>query len=234
MAKMVKCKFCGKEMKDSFFSSDVFYLSMGEDVSVHCCEDCYKQYGLGSKDEEKRFKAKVANYKKSNGKRKLTDAEQEALYITYYNEMKAYEAKNAGVTLNDLGYFKANEDGFFSIAEFALGSVIFSKEIANAIDKVTDEAIGVFDRTDISCLEYRLTDKLGTDTGKAMTTAYVFEVLLNDPRVMTYKPCVTYVVATGTAFLPHKRKEQAEESVISALNVLKKTTGAMAQIVKIK
>ncbi|MBO5741174.1 MAG: hypothetical protein J6R54_04245, partial [Bacteroidaceae bacterium] len=117
---------------------------------------------------------------------------------------------------------------------FALGSVIFSKEIANAIDKVTDDAIGVFDRTDISCLEYRLTDKLGTDTGKAMTTAYVFEVLLNDPRVMTYKPCVTYVVATGTAFLPHKRKEQAEESVISTLNVLKKTTGAMAQIVKIK
>ena len=88
MAKMVKCKFCGKEMKDSFFSAEVFYLSMGEDVSVPCCEDCYKQYGLGSKDEEKRFKAKLANYKKSNGKRKLTDAEQETLYITYYNEKK--------------------------------------------------------------------------------------------------------------------------------------------------
>ena len=67
-----------------------------------------------------------------------------------------------------------------------------------------------------------------------MTTAYVFEVLLNDPRIMTYRPCVTYVVATGTAFLPHKRKEQAEGSVISALNVLKKATGAMAQIAKIK
>lgn len=234
MAKMVKCKFCGKEMKDSFFSAEVSYLNMGEDVSVPCCEDCFRQYELGSKDEENRFKAKVANYKKSNGKRKLTDAEQEALYITYYNEMKTYKAKNANVTLNELGYFKTNEDGFFSVAEFALGSVTSSKEIANAIDKVTDDAVGAFDKTDISCLKYRLTDKLGTDTGKAMTTAYVFEVLLNDPRVMTYKPCVTYVVGTGTAFLPHKRKEQAEESVLSVLNALKKATGTPMQIVKNK
>lgn len=234
MAKMIKCKFCGKEIKDSFFSNEVFYLNMGECVSIPCCEECYKQYSLGSKDEEKRFEAKVANYKKSNGKRRLTDAEQESLYNTYYNEMKAYKAKNAGATLNNLGYFKASEDGFFSVAEFALGSVTSSKEIANAIDKVTDDAIGVFDRNDISRLEYRFTDKLGTDTGKAMTTAYVFEIFLNDPRVMSYKPCVTYFVATGTGFLPHKRKEQAEESMISTLNVLKKATGTMAQIVKIK
>ena len=234
MAKMVKCKFCGKEMKDSFFSGDAFYLNMGGNVSVPCCEDCYKQYGLGSKIEEKRFNSKVENFKKSNGKRKLTDEEQETLYITYYNEMKDYKEKEASATLIDLGYFKSNEDGLFSVAEFVLGSVTSGKEIINAIDKVTEEAVGVFDRSDISCLEYRLTDKLGSDTGKAMTTAYVFEVRLNDPRVMTYKPCVTYVVATGTAFLPHRRKEKAEESVIATLNVLKKATGAMVQITKIK
>lgn len=234
MAKMIKCKFCGKELKTGIFSGNAFYLSMGEDISVPCCEECYKQYSLGSKEEEKRFKAKIENYKKSNGKRKLTEAEQEALYTTYYNEMKGYKAKSAGVILNSLGYFKVNDDGFFSVAEFALGSVSSAKEIANAIDKVADDAIGIFDKDDISFLQYRLTDKLGTDTGKAMTTAYVFEVRLNDPRSMTYKPCVTYMVATGTAFLPHKRKEQAEESVISTLNVLKRATGATAQIVKIK
>lgn len=231
---MIRCKFCGKEMKDSFFSNEVFYLSMAEGTAVPCCEDCCKQYGLGSKDEEKRFQAKVVNYKKSNGKRKLTDAEIEALYMTYYNEMKAYKEKNAGVILSDLGYFRNNDEGFFSVAEFALGSVSSAKEMANAIDRVTDDAIGVFDQNDISCLEYRLTDKLGTDTGTALTSAYVFEVRLNDPAVMTYKPCVTYLVAYGKAFLPHKRKEQAEESMISVLNVLKKATGTTAQIVKIK
>ena len=39
MAKMVKCKFCGKEMKDSFFSAEVSYMNMGEDVSVKSYTD---------------------------------------------------------------------------------------------------------------------------------------------------------------------------------------------------
>lgn len=234
MAKTVKCAFCGKEMVTGFFKGEDMALDLGDEY-ITCCAACHGHYALESKQERNRFKAKLSNYKKSNGKRKLTESELVALYNTYVTERQAYQQRSAQAgKLESLGYFYCNDAGAYYVAEFELGSVTSSRDMAKAIDHLEEPAICAFGGNDISCLEYRTVDKLGVDTGKALTTAYLFEIRLNDPRQMSYKPSVTYLVARGTAFLPHKRLQAAEECAMNALNILKRATGTSAKIVKVK
>lgn len=234
MAKTVKCAFCGKEMKAGLFSGEDFPLHATEFDYITCCEHCCKAYTIGDKREIKRFSAKVENYKKITGKRKLTQEELAKLYDTYFAEMNACKARNGQERLAEFaGYFHYNENGYFAVEEFELGSVITSGDMSRAIDRQAVPGICAFSGEDISRLEYRLADKLGTSAG-TFTDAYLFEVRLNDPRKLSYRPCITYFVTRGSALLPHKRAQQAEASLVDVLNVLKRMTGTSARIVKIK
>ncbi len=234
MAKTINCAFCGKEMNKGFFNSEVCNLSASDIDLIYCCDSCHDHYKLDNKHEQKRFETKVINYKKSNGKRKLTQQELAKLYVTYFTEMNTYKEKKTDNDLDFLGYFYYNDNGQFYTNELVLGSVISTGDMAKTFDKLAAPAVCTFEGEDISRLEYRITSKLGSDTGKAFTTAYLFEIHFNDPKEMTYRPSIAYFTSTGTAFLPHKRLKKAEERIIESLSFLKNKTGTSAKITKIK
>jgi hypothetical protein len=234
MAKTVKCAFCGKEMVSGFFKGEDKVATLADEY-ISCCEDCFRHYELDNRNEECRFAVKVENYKKTNKIRKLSQQQILALYQTYFSQLQICRSKSANAgPMDSLGYFHANDAGWFCTTEFRLGSVISARDMAKAVDKLEDAPVCAFCADDIGCLTYRVVDKLGTDTGKTLTSAYLFEIRLNDPREMTYRPAVCYMVGTGTAFLNHKRLEAAEASVVSTLRVLKDATGAAVQITKVK
>ena len=118
MAKTVKCAFCGKEMVSGFFKGEDNLVEMGDEY-IRCCDDCYHHYHLDDRTEMRRFNVKMANFKKANKIRKLSQEETLALYLNYFKQMQAYPKRSATVgKLNNLGYFHANDDGYFCTTEF--------------------------------------------------------------------------------------------------------------------
>lgn len=234
MAKTVKCAFCGKEMVTGFFKGEDWKVNLGG-VLISCCDDCYRHFELDNKIENDRFNIKMENYKKTNKIRKISESDALKLYHTYFKQMKAYRKRSeqAG-ELKFLGFFHANENGYVSTTEFRLGSVSSGRDMEKAMKQCGNPAVAAFDGRDISRIEYRVVNKLGVDAEKPNTSAFAFEVRLNDPREMTYRPSVVYFVFTGTAFLAHAQLRQAEEYLLATLCLLQRASGTTAQIVKMK
>lgn len=233
MAKTVNCAFCGKELKTGLFTGNAYSIFVGG-TEITCCEHCWEAWNVLDKRESKRFDAKVANYMKANRKRRLTEAEAMELYKLYLAEREAYRKRSGQDALTEsIGFFQYSEDGCFSVAEFEQGSVISSNDMAKVFDVQEEKAVCAFRSEDISRLEYRKVDKLGTSIN-FFKTAYLYEVRLNDPAVMTYKPSVTYFVTWGTALLPHKQAKKAEDQLLTCLDLLKKFTGSTVPVRRIK
>lgn len=233
MAKTVTCEFCGKELKTGFFSGDAYAISVGDLGSLNCCEHCLDTYQLSDKRERKRLEVKAANYKKTNRIRRISQQELLQLYLSYWNQRNEYQTRqNSLEPVEDCGYFHAG-DGSFFVEEFALGSVSTTREMIRSIDKLGNTPVCSFSGQDITRLEYRLTSRLGTSTG-FFKSAYIFEIRLNDPRELTYRPCISYFVSDGCALLPFRCRQKAEKKLVETLQILKGLSGTQAQITKVR
>ena len=233
MAKITNCEICGREMTSGFFTGENEYLDTGAEM-LNCCPDCCAKYRISDKKERTRFAVKLENYKKANKIRKLSNAELAQLYLKYFREMQAYQQERADIRLpNFLGFYRSNEEGWFFMQEANPKDISLDRQIYKAADRQGDPALCAFRGDEISLLEYRLVNSVLV-TGSLFRFTGIYEVRLNDPREMTYKPCVTYVVSTGKAFFPFNQKKKAEMAVQAVLRLLKKETGTNAVIRKFK
>ena len=234
MAKMTHCVFCGKELSDGLFKGDANYLSVTKMRSVPCCDDCCKTFDMNDKRETARFTTKLENYMKANGIRKLNDAQVAELYLTYFREREENIARNGLNKLTEYScFFRYGEEGLFCTEEVLRGSVDSIKAQIKLIDRQQKGIANAFGAEDVSQLRYRLTSKLGNHL-RLFSNTFLFEVHLNDPKVMTYSPSVTYFSARGIGILPFMMRKHAEEMAECYMLELKGCIGSHVPVEKVK
>lgn len=232
MAKTTHCAFCGKELTSGFFSGDAFSLEVGGVAFVDCCQECHDKYAKESKRIQKRFSVKIANYKRA-AKQKVDSKTLVEFFLRYLAEEKEQLNRcGTGPSKANAGYFACDENGLFAINEFELGADVSAKQMVKTSKKAEDVGEVRFSKDDISKLEYRTT--MVGDSLNFFSTAYSFEIRLNDEKVFTYKPCITKMFFVGTGLFPHTQKKKAKEQCAAVLRVFQQTIGSNIPIVEVK
>ncbi len=234
MAKTIKCAFCGKELTKGFFSGTSETLYIGKTVSVHCCEDCYKRYEAYESDNKRRFEAKLTNWKRLHGVKKLDEQQLAALYAQYVAGEDAQKAKTGDDVLGLFeNFYCFNNKGQFSVREFANGFMdedVRASKMIKSIKKSREVETYAFDKNDITKIEYA-PNGMGEFLG-FFSKAYSYSIRFNDESEMTYKPCVTRTAVLGRGIIGHRRS--AEKHVVKELEAFKKIIGSDLPIVKVK
>lgn len=234
MAKTVKCTICGKELNAGFFSYDAQKLYITKYDGITCCEDCCKTYVLPNSLETTRFLNKLENYKKANRIRKLEEQELARLYMIYFRERQAHIARNGrGSATAFAGFFCHDNNGRFSVEEVNRSHVMSVCDMEVLMQQQRMGMETTFDAGDISQIRYCMTSKPGTPTENG-DNVYVFEVWLNDPAIMTYKPTVTYALASGRALFTRKEKQQAEQTMEVFMEAFRNATGSQLPVQRVK
>jgi hypothetical protein len=232
MAKTTHCAFCGKELTSGFFSGDACSLDVGGVALVDCCQECHDKYAKESKRVHKRFSVKIANYKKAT-KQKVDSKTLVDFFLRYLAEEKEQIARcGTGSSKANAGYFACEEDGTFAITEFELGADVSAKQMIKSGKKAMDTGEVRFNKDDITKLEYRTT--MVGDSLSLFSTAFSFEVRLNDEKVFTYKPCITKMFFVGTGLFPHTQKKKAKEQCAAVMRIFQKAIGSNIPIVEVK
>ena len=233
MAKTTNCVFCGKELTTGFFSGSANSIHVGDGKMIDCCDDCYNTYHLDSL-EAKRFEAKLENYKKANNIRKLSKEQLFELYMIYFREREENIARNGmGKLIDHSCFFRYGENGLFTTEEVLRGSVDSIRAQVKLIDRQQKGIENAFSAEDVSELRYRLTSKLGNDL-RWFGNTFLFEVHLNDPKIMTYKPSVTYFTTRGIGIFPFMMRKRAEEMAERYMLELKAHIGSKLPVQKVK
>lgn len=232
MAKTTHCAFCGKELTSGFFSGDAYSLEIGGVAFVDCCQKCYEKYEEESARIRKRFSIKIANYKKAT-KQKVDNKTLVDFFLRYLAEEKTQIARcGTGSPKANAGYFTCEDDGTFAITEFELGADVSAKQMAKSGKKAENVGEVRFNKDDITKLEYRTT--MVGDSLNLFSTAFSFEIRLNDEKVFTYKPCITKMFFVGTGLFPHTQKRKAKEQCAAVLRVFQQAIGSNIPIVEVK
>ena len=180
------------------------------------------------------FRSKVENYKKANRIHKLTDKDVLDLYMTYFREREANIACNGSNQLTHYSaFFRHNENGRFCTEEVERGSVDSIKAQIKLIDRQQEGIVSSFGAEDVTQLQYRLTSKLGNNL-QWFGNTFLFEVHLNDPKVMTYRPSVTYFTTRGIGILPFMMRKRAEEKAELYMLALRNCIGTNVPVEKVK
>ena len=231
MAKTTHCSICGKEITTGFFSGEDYTLTVGNE-NITCCHDCYEQYQPEAKRIRKRFEVKLNNYKKAT-KQKLTEAKVLQMFLTYLAEEKEQISRCGSIDKSISGvYFKWDEKEYFAIREYDLGTEYSAKQMVKNSKKAEDVGDVWFSKDDITKLEYRTT--LVGDSLGLFSTAFSFEIRLNDDKVLTYKPCISKMFFIGTGLFPHNQRKKAREQCRIYLEALKRAIGSDLPVVEVK
>ncbi len=235
MAKMIQCPFCGKEVKSGLFTGDAEVLSVGE-TTVSCCPDCYKKFVSEYQIDNKRFAAKMRNYQKVTGKKKLTDRELVQLLIPYAQESRFYGKPGWEPEKYEVlcGTIKVTADGRFSIMEFAndfLGVEANLDQMYSSAKKGAAHKEIWFTKEDITKIEY-FSNREGVFNGM-LEKVYSYSVRFNDESQITFRPTVTHAIVAGKGVMVGYR-EKAESSLREQLEVFRALIGSDAPIVRVK
>ena len=233
MAKTTNCAFCGKEITKGFFTGDDRTVDTGGG-SITCCEDCYKLYHADEKKHRTRFGTKIENWKKAS-KRKPSQKELADMYVRYLKE-EAEQSAKCGIQIMNatLGCFVLGDNGCFAVREKRIGSnSISAKEMIKTLDKAVDLESFYFDKDDITKLEFKRTG-IG-DPLTLFSTAFSYEIRLNDEKVLTYKPCMAEmaVIGSGIGLYIFKRKS-ADKKMYKFLEDFRQVIGSDLPITKVK
>lgn len=231
MAKLTNCVFCNKELTKGFFSEDVERIDLGGG-SLTCCTDCYKKYRGDAKRIRKRFGTKIENLKKA-GKRKLSENELAEMFLLYLKE-EAEQIAKCGEEEPEkfVSFFGVNEKGYFSVKEQPISAVntdVTARQMIKTIKKSDDFDSVCFDKDDITKLEFRPTG-VG-DTLTLFSTAYSYEIRLNDEKVLTYKPCIAKIAVVGQGLFTRK---SADKQLYKMLEVFRMCIGSDLPVTKVK
>ena len=182
--------------------------------------------------KEYRIKNKLENMKRS-AKIKLT-GEEIAKLVEQYLAEEAQQAEKVGSQKADhfTAFFGHDDAGHFCVREFQLSGLLADDE-GNSLEGQQFIDGVLFDKDDITRIEYRKATKMGRSTS-LFTEVHAFELRLNDEKVFTYKPCITKVAVGGKGLLPFMAAKNAEKRFLAKLEQFKQTIGSQLPIVKVK
>ena len=233
MAKTTTCAFCGKEVTTGFLKGDAMILSVGFH-EVICCPHCYNQYMMKVDRIKKRLSVKLNNYAAATKTRKL-ESRFVANAIMLYLQEEAEQAARCGLIENytDMIYYAVDSQrGYFAIREFEMGRDISTSQTVRNIKKAEDVGNVWFSKNDITRIEYATT--FVGDVLDLFSTAYTFEIRLNDEKQITYKPCIARATFVGKGLFPHNQKKNAKKKCEEMLLMLKEAIGADVPVVYVK
>ena len=234
MAKTTTCAFCGKEVTTGFFGGNAMTLTVGLNDAI-CCEHCYDRYQAEVSRIKDRLKVKLNNYVTATKTRKLDSQFVANAILQYLAEEKEQIARCGTISdYQDMVYFAVNrEKGYFAIREFELGAGDLSAgESLRNIKKAEKVGDVWFSKEDVTRMEYAT-----TFVGNVMnlfSTAYTFEIRLNDEKNITYKPCIARMTFVGKGLFPHNQKKNAVEKCREMLMMLKDAIGSDVPVVYVK
>lgn len=221
MAKSTNCAFCGKEITKGFLKGDAEYLSFNLEIGVTCCPDCEKMYGKESVSGHERFGAKIYNYKKAR-KIKLSEKEIAHMFLQYLRDEEAQKAKYGNeIPDGHYSFFSYNPNGCFCVREFQSGFVnsdVSAKDMIKSMEKSYNYDSYMFDKNDITKIQYRrksMGDPLGL-----FSVAYSYDIILNDEKEFSYKPCLTRTAMIGRG-LPFMKGWSADKKIKKELELFK-------------
>lgn len=232
MAKITTCAFCGKELTKTFFGGTAEELTVADDASLTCCEECRRKYKTVAKQHRARFSVKLANYKWVN-RAKPTPDQIAAMYRRYLAEYETYKPRFADTSCAYRGwFFKINESGCFGLNEKKLGFLSSNISRDDKIKAYVKDGIDEcpFTRDDISCIEFRLTD--GSFNG-LFHQMYSLEIRLNKAEELTYRPTFAITVVESKMCLLGFRRSARKEA-IKLLEDFKAAIGSDLPIVEVK
>ena len=232
MAKQTHCAFCGKELTTGFFSGDATSILIGTHTVI-CCEHCLEQYSQKIQTHKNRLKIKLNNYQRATKTRKLDSDFIGTAIMRYLAEEEEQIARCGKISqYTDLGYFAVEESkGFFAVREFELGGETTGEMIRN-MKKAEDVGDVWFSKDDITCMEYATTT-FGHSLS-LFSSAFTFEIRLNNEKDITYKPCITRATFKGTGLFPHNHRKDAQRQCAAMLILLKDAIGADVPVVSVK
>ena len=234
MAKPIYCAFCGTELTRGWLSGDAETIKFNIDVSVDCCAECKSKYDKNSVLGHERFGAKICNYKKKN-KLKLSEKEIATMFIQYLSEQEKQKEKTGGEIASEIqGFFCYNENGYFGVREFQQGfwnRDMNSKDMVKSMLKTADFSSYVFDKNDITKIQYRR--KSFGDTKGPFKAVYSYDIILNDEKLFTYKPCLTRSAFVGSG-LPFLWFLSADKKMKKELEFFRSIIGSDLPIEKVK
>lgn len=236
MAKSTPCAFCSKEVTTGFFKGEDKLITLSTSSFV-CCPECYEKYNKYVPGIRNRFVAKIENYEKSNKFglfKSIKDAEKKAFFMKYCEEAKEYERREANASeAMPNAFYSADMNGNVWITEASMShidSIDSSKNQLKDITRNLNDAVGPFNKSDISKLEFTI-EKWGNNSSM-FQVIYSYFVRLNDEKVITYKPCIAKGAALGGFQLGSKKR--ARKEIIASLERFKATLGLDLPIVERK
>lgn len=232
MAKTVNCVFCGKEMTRGMFSGDAASLELSKHTLVDCCDECRAKYEKEAKRIRKRFTIKVENWQKST--RKKMDHQTMAQNFLLYLQQEQEQLARCGriETAESAGYFLWDGKQHFAVRETELDFDVLYHEFKKTDKHYEDVEPVWFSKEDITCLQYR-TQKVGRSMG-LFTSAYSFEVRLNDEKEFSFKPAITKMSFAGTGLFPHTQRKKAKAMCEAALVALAIAIGSDISVEYVK
>lgn len=232
MAKTKVCVFCGKEYQDKLFgSSEGGLLQLGKgdtEIFLNCCNECNKKYEEKANQEGQRFSVKLANLKKAT-KTKPSESEIAKMFCAYLSEKTGYPDYTGEQGL-PISFCFISPDGHFCMTEFCNSKSNYSaKQHLKSFDNIlTYDKNHMFSAKDVSRIEYC---QVGKESSGLFSTVVIYDIRLNDEKVMTYKPCIGrfYVVGKGIS-----QVKSAEKELLRLINVFKSKVGVNLPITKVK
>lgn len=216
---------------ERIFQGDDFVLDTGAG-NITCCESCHDKYRDEMKRHKERFGTKIDNLKNAS-KRKLSEKELAEMYLLYTAEEQKQLAKCGAESADQYRiWFGCNDRRYFAMKELRVGAGnndISAKQMLKTLDKTTQYDSLCFDKDDITKLEFR---QAGSgSTLSLFSTAYSYEIRLNDEKILTYKPCITKTAVVGSGLFT---KKSAEKQMYNLLEMFQRAVGTDLPITKVK
>ena len=231
MAKMVQCCFCGKEIRKSFFKSEVNFLGQ-QDTLMRCCKDCHEKYLPYEDANKERFLTKIMNYTYST-KEKLNENDIAKKYVDYLNEQEHHKQKLPDIRKEghtDLFCFSA--DGYFCVREATM-DVTSGDTDMNEMQLILDNTHSAnihglwFDKNDITKIEFC---KYSSTPNTIASDIYTYFIRLNDETTITNKPCIIRIPILGKSLFDSKK---ASDTVfLEELKFFKDKIGSDLPVIK--
>lgn len=220
MKKTTTCAFCGQELKKGTLgiggNKRELYLGI---TTLDCCPHCYEKYEDFVRRDKYRFSAKMQNAffvpgKYTKVEKLLSREEIVSYFLGYYEEAKSYAWEHEFEPFFPIPDFDSGLSFLLSPKETAFCMPIDTIDLEVQLELNQENHLmrqmlceesnanlcWAFDESDISCLEYAYTEQKVDEDFRMIH----LEVKLNDPRQITFRPCII----SGAIIYPKSLKHQ--------------------------
>ena len=203
--KTTTCAFCGQELKKGTLGIGGNRKQLYVGTFLDCCPHCYEKYENFAHKDDGRFWTKLESVFYTPGKRinlekQLTQQEIASYYVRYYEDAQQYcwnlYSRQFGVVPckdDRFAYYMSMLEAspYSFVNDLSLGVLLedMEKQVLQNMMLCQEYIFNNFEpfaSDDISCLEYTYNKQSNEDD----VSLFHLRIKLNDPRQLTYRPCV--------------------------------------------